>query len=90
MDETLHSGPITADEEIARAKRTAEKLRQAHWLIFAPAGEGGFRAISGCMCGFVADNDDCGYGDSVVVHLMRVAALDALDTLCEELWAVSS
>lgn len=79
------SWPITADEEIARAERTAEKLRQKHWLLFAPADESGFRAVTGCMCGFAALDDDCGYGESVTVHLMRMAALDALDTLCEDL-----
>jgi hypothetical protein len=37
-----------------------------HWLIFNDA-----REILGCHCGFDADEGDCGYGDSVVTHLLE-------------------
>jgi hypothetical protein len=30
------------------------------------------RLITGCQCGFVADHDDDGYGDSVVEHLVEL------------------
>lgn len=46
-----------------------EQLRNEHWLIFNDG-----REVVGCHCGFEADNDsDCGWGDSVVEHLFRVA-----------------
>lgn len=39
-----------------------------HWLMFDAA-----RQVTGCHCGFEADMDsDCGYGDSVVDHLLSV------------------
>lgn len=38
-----------------------------HWLIFNAA-----REIIGCHCGFQADvENDYGYGDSVVHHLLQ-------------------
>lgn len=37
-----------------------------HWLVFNDK-----REIVGCRCGFAADTDsDCGWGDSVVRHLL--------------------
>lgn len=40
-----------------------------HWLIFDDE-----RRVTGCHCGFQADMDaDCGWGDSVVEHLMTTA-----------------
>jgi hypothetical protein len=49
-----------------RATRDALKPNP-HWLIFNAA-----RAITGCACGFEADIDgDCGFGDSVVDHLLE-------------------
>lgn len=42
--------------------------RLDHWLVF-----NGKREVVGCHCGFVADLDsDCGWGDSVVTHLLEV------------------
>lgn len=39
-----------------------------HWLRFNEQ-----REITGCHCGFVADAEsDCGWGDSVVDHLLTV------------------
>lgn len=38
-----------------------------HWLRFDSD-----RLIVGCNCGFLADPDDCGWGDSVVEHLLAV------------------
>jgi hypothetical protein len=38
-----------------------------HWLVFNDE-----REVSGCHCGFRADLDsDCGWGDSVVEHLLE-------------------
>ena len=40
-----------------------------HWLLFNAA-----REVVGCACGFDADvESDCGWGDSVVDHLLGVA-----------------
>lgn len=38
-----------------------------HWLMFNEA-----REVVGCHCGFVAADEDEGYGDSVVDHLLVV------------------
>jgi hypothetical protein len=44
-------------------------LRAKHWLVFNEIGTG----LTGCHCGFPADYDsDCGYGDSIVAHLLSV------------------
>ena len=44
-----------------------------HWLIFNSA-----RQVTGCACGFAADVDsDCGFGDSVVDHLLAAGGSDA-------------
>lgn len=38
-----------------------------HWLMFNAK-----REVVGCHCGFKADVDaDCGWGDSVVEHLLE-------------------
>lgn len=42
-----------------------------HWLKFNQET----LEITGCQCGFAADTDsDCGWGDSVVAHLLEVGA----------------
>lgn len=38
-----------------------------HWLVFNEA-----RGVVGCHCGFKAADEDEGYGDSVVDHLLVV------------------
>lgn len=46
-------------------------LTSAHWLKWDTIA----RTITGCQCGFAADIDsDCGFGDSVVLHLLEVGA----------------
>ncbi len=40
-----------------------------HWLVFNDA-----REVTGCHCGFRAQPDDCGWGDSVVAHLRSLPA----------------
>lgn len=58
-----------------------------HWLTFDPAT----RDVTGCACGFRADLDsDCGWGDSVVAHLLDTGRGAAerereRDTLCRSL-----
>jgi hypothetical protein len=48
--------------------RDTDPAPSPHWLIFDAA-----RQITGCACGFPADLDeDCGWGDSVVDHLLAV------------------
>lgn len=43
--------------------------REDHWLLFDRA-----RRVVGCRCGFKADVEaDCGWGDSVVKHLLEVS-----------------
>ena len=49
-----------------------------HWLIFGPEHTDpdiAQRPITGCACGYRADlNEDHGFGDSVVDHLLEVGA----------------
>lgn len=49
-----------------------------HWLIFGPEHTDpdiASRPVTGCACGFRADlNEDLGFGDSVVDHLLEVGA----------------
>lgn len=40
-------------------------MSAVHWLLFNEA-----REVVGCHCGFVADESDEGWGDSVVEHLL--------------------
>jgi hypothetical protein len=40
---------------------------KGHWLTFAEN-----RDIVGCFCGFTVSEDDDGWGDSVVKHLLAV------------------
>lgn len=42
-----------------------------HWLMFNEA-----REVVGCHCGFRADAEDEGYGDSVVDHLLVVELIE--------------
>lgn len=44
-----------------------------HWLKFGTiqAAQGG--GINGCQCGFRADTDEGGFGDSVIDHIAAVA-----------------
>jgi hypothetical protein len=49
--------------------------REGHWLLFDMIDHGRLqqRVVSGCHCGFKADVEaDCGWGDSVVEHLIDV------------------
>lgn len=58
-----------------------EDLTKDHWLTWGEYrvgdgyGGGSYEhRIVGCHCGFTANNDaDCGWGDSVVRHLMQIA-----------------
>jgi len=45
----------------------AHRINGGHWLTFD-----GERHITGCHCGFKADPDDAGYGDSVLDHFEQV------------------
>lgn len=47
--------------------RQAESVARMHWLLFNQK-----REVVGCHCGFAADEDDEGWGDSVVEHLLGV------------------
>lgn len=50
------------------AEAFASSAPRPHWLLFDKD-----RQIVGCRCGFRADMDsDCGWGDSVVEHLLEV------------------
>lgn len=49
----------------------SEPLTDEHWLKF-----GNERWIVGCQCGFVASEDDCGWGDSVVGHIAAAVRAD--------------
>ena len=54
--------------EIIYLPRVEEQQESPHWLLFDKA-----RQVTGCACGFRADmEEDCGYGDSVVDHLLVV------------------
>jgi hypothetical protein len=56
---------------------------QRHWLVVQPSG-----AVSGCHCGFTAELDDCGYGDSVLAHILdaeRTPLLREVERLRTEL-----
>ena len=48
------------DEEVAYY------ICERHWLRMNVG-----RAIFGCHCGFEASDDDAGYGDSVIYHIVR-------------------
>lgn len=44
------------------------RVMDKHWLAF-----GSDRQIVGCHCGFKAEDSDCGWGDSVVQHIVDVS-----------------
>jgi hypothetical protein len=61
---TSGAGPATvADYEPVLSRR----VQGGHWLLFDDE-----RHITGCCCGFAADPDDAGYGDSVLDHFEQV------------------
>jgi hypothetical protein len=43
-----------------------EAAPSPHYLLFGPT-----RSVTGCGCGFQAHDDDYGYGNSVVAHLLK-------------------
>lgn len=58
---------MTDQEDMMLGQRT-DDLMAEHWLTFVDG------QVTGCHCGYPADQDsDCGYGDSVVRHLFDVA-----------------
>jgi hypothetical protein len=65
--------PFALDAPRLRRRGRCEPLRgeavsnPTHWLMFNEA-----REVVGCHCGFQAADEDEGYGDSVVDHLMVV------------------
>lgn len=50
-----------------------------HWLIFNAE-----REVVGCHCGFVAADEDEGYGDSVVDHLLEVELVEFRAAMADE------
>jgi hypothetical protein len=69
-------GPNTAGTETDRGTGVSDEPRavqaaDSHWLKWNTLA----RTITGCQCGFQADeSSDCGFGDSVVAHLLDVGA----------------
>lgn len=49
------------------SNRLAHRVEGGHWLVFDDD-----RHVTGCQCGFAADPDDAGYGDSVLDHFEQV------------------
>lgn len=71
------SGPVTTVHPTRQRQLDLLERREAmqHWLVFDLSIETPSPWITGCQCGFVADVDsDMGFGDSVVDHLLSVAA----------------
>lgn len=61
----------TGVPEAPRSTQAIEELNSLHWLKWNTLA----RTITGCHCGFRADeSSDCGFGDSVVAHLLEVGA----------------
>lgn len=59
-----------------------------HWLIFGCQPEHPLQLpVTGCMCGFVADESDCGYGDSVLRHFRAVVEAELRARLAAEIEA---
>lgn len=52
-----------------------------HWLKFNP-----FKQIIGCHCGFVASQDDNGFGDSVLEHFEEVVRREVTKEISEGRW----
>lgn len=50
-----------------------------HWLMFNEA-----RDVVGCHCGFKAADEDEGYGDSVVDHLLEVELVEFRAAMADE------
>jgi len=79
----LSSAPGTVQESTDRgtgepkaqdSRQAIDDLNSKHWLKWNTIA----RTITGCQCGFRADVDsDCGFGDSVVAHLLEVGAADS-------------
>ncbi|MEU5156785.1 hypothetical protein [Glycomyces sp. NPDC021274] len=71
------SGRGTGVPEAQNSRQAIEGLNSRHWLKWNTIT----RTITGCQCGFGANEDsDCGFGDSVVAHLLKVAAEAAEDS----------
>lgn len=51
-----------------------ETLTSTHWLVMDDE-----RQITGCHCGLLADESDCGYGDGIVKHMMELAFDEGFD-----------
>jgi hypothetical protein len=65
------TGKGTGVSEAPGTAQAIEDLNQKHWLKWNTIA----RTITGCQCGFGANEDsDCGFGDSVVAHLLEVGA----------------
>lgn len=70
------SGPVTTThveprdaERLAAERMLVRRVGEKHWLLFEVRS--GRLMVTGCACGFEADVEaDCGYGDSVVRHLL--------------------
>lgn len=61
----------TGVPEAQNSRQATDGLNSRHWLKWNTIT----RTITGCQCGFGANEDsDCGFGDSVVAHLLKVAA----------------
>jgi hypothetical protein len=64
----------TGVSETPSEAQAIEDLSSKHWLKWNTIA----RVITGCQCGFRADeSSDCGFGDSVVAHLLEVGATAA-------------
>ncbi len=50
------------------AKGWLQAVRHEHWLMMDAE-----RRVTGCVCGYVASEDDCGYGDGTVMHIVAAA-----------------
>lgn len=65
--------PVSGPHDSAQASKD-------HWLKWDTIA----RTITGCQCGFKADMDsDCGFGDSVVAHLIEVGSIVAAEPVPE-------
>lgn len=68
------SGRGTGEPNAHGSAQAIENLNSKHWLKWNTTA----RTITGCQCGFAANEDaDCGFGDSVVAHLLEVGARTA-------------
>lgn len=60
------------DEWRARDAHLAHRITNPHWLKFDDA-----RRIIGCQCGFAADEEEGGWGDSVLDHIEDAVRAEA-------------